>query len=198
MTTSFLSIATCALALALAPAAVAQPSLRVSATQPRTLADFTDNLKMADGTYATWRSTVSYDPVSGEYTKLIVNHDTGQEVSRVVTRDAMVTPSVVEEEAALAIIKADPTISRLMSRSRYPVDISGGFPLTREEGHGCGPGSRCLQYDVMEIVPGQRAARRIRYVIVDLRRLEMFSTDFNADLEGNLANPTARQQSSRY
>jgi hypothetical protein len=184
----------CAL-LVLAPASRAQTTLQVSATESRVLSDITDRLKTDDGSYATLRSTVTYDPASGEYTHLVVNQETAEEVRRLVTTVGTVPPSAAEEEAAVAIIGAHPELSALIRDADHPVTISGGFPLVREAGHGCGPGSRCLQYDVMQIVPGQRAAERIRYVVVDMRSLTMFSTDFNAATEGNLANPAARSQS---
>ena len=46
-----------------------------------------------------------------------------------------------------------------------------------------------------EVVPGETFARRLRYTVVDLRALSVFSNDFDPAVEGNLANPAARARS---
>ena len=107
----------------------------------------------------------------------------------------MVRPTHAEDDAARALISLDPAVAAELSRSLYPTFIDGGFALVREAGHACGPGSRCLQYDVLQSVPGETFARRIRYVVVDLQSLTVVSNDFDPAAEGNLANPAFRAQS---
>ena len=104
----------------------------------------------------------------------------------------MIRPTRAEDDAARSLISLDAAIAADMSRSVYPAFIDGGFALVREEGHACGPGSRCLQYDVLQSVPGEVFAPRMRYVVVDLQTLTVVSNDFDPATEGNLAHPALR------
>ena len=186
-----------ALALAvagLAPSAQAQDAIGLSATATRVLSDITDTIKDDDGTRVTLRTVLEYDPAAGEYVQT-VTEASGSVRSRDTSPTMMVRPTAQEHAAARALIALDPEVAGLMSRSPYPIEIEGGFALVREAGHGCGPGSRCLQYEVIEVVPGEAFGRRVRYVVVDLRTLQLFSNDFDPAVEGNLANPAARAQS---
>ena len=182
--------------LGLAPSGsvLAQESVGLSRTETRVLSDITDTVKDDDGQRVTLRTVLAYDPAAGEYVQTVTESD-GTVRSRAVQPTRVVRPTAEEDAAARALIAADPGVAPLVSRAQHPVEISGGFQLVREAGHGCGPGSRCLQYDVYEIVPGETFARRLRYVVVDLRELRVFSNDFDPAAEGNLANPAARAQS---
>ena len=176
------------------PAAAAAQAA-VSATAPRVLAEGVDTLKGDDGERVTLRSTMVYDPVAGEYVREVSDAETGAFVSRTVLRAPMIRPTPEEDAAAKALITADAEVAALIAASPYEVVIDGGFPLVREAGHGCGPGSRCLQYDVYELGPGRLGAERLRYVVVDLRAVALFSNDFDPVAEGNLANPAAARSS---
>ncbi len=178
---------------AVAPAS-AQSAVTLSRTATRVLSDITDTVKDDDGQHVTLHTVLTYDPVAGEYVRTVTTLD-GRVRERNVQTAHIFRPTREEDQAARAIVALDPEIAAMMSRSAYPVEISGGFQLLREEGHGCGTGSRCLQYEVMQTVPGENFARRMRYVVVDLRTLELFSNDFDPATEGNLANPAARAQS---
>lgn len=182
--------------LALAPSgpSAAQDSAGLSPTKARVLSDITDTVKDDDGGRVTLRTVLAYDPSAGEYVETVTEAD-GTVRERTVRANVMSHPTAEEEAAAQSLIALDPEVAGLMARSPYPVTVVGGFPLVREAGHGCGPGSRCFQYDVSEWVPGEAYARRIRYVVVDLRALQMFSNDFDPATEGNLANPAARAES---
>ncbi len=188
-----------ALALAfvgLAPSgpAAAQEAISLSPTATRVLSDITDTIKDDDGTRVTLRTVLAYDPAAGEYVQT-VTEASGSVRSRIARADLMVRPTTEEDRGARTLIALDPEVAALMARTQNPVVIDGGFQLAREAGHGCGPGSRCLQYEVIEIVPGEAFGRRVRYVVVDLQAVRMFSNDFDPALEGNLANPAARAQS---
>ncbi len=178
---------------ACAPAA-AQQAVTLSRTAPRVLSDITDTVKDDDGAHVTLRAVVAYDPASGEYSETVTEAD-GSVRSRAVSRTVMVPPTAEEDAAARALVELDPGIAALIARSPYPVEVTGGFPLVREAGHACGPGSRCVQYDVLELVPGEQFARRLRFVVVDLRTVRVAFDDFDPATEGNLANPAARAQS---
>lgn len=178
----------------LAAPAFAQGQAALSPTASRTLFDAVDHVKTDDGTYATLHTTLVYDPAAGTYTRTVTDV-AGAVVETTVTEVAVVGPTDEEAAAARALIQAQPELARLMAAADGDVQIEGGFPLVREEGHACGPGSRCLQYDVYATTPGVRAAERIRYVLVDLRAQRVLDADFDVLHEGNLAHPAARAQS---
>ncbi|MFN3595716.1 MAG: hypothetical protein ACK41D_00420 [Rubricoccaceae bacterium] len=180
--------------LALALPARAQ-SAAVTATDTRVLFDFTDRVKDDDGTYVVLRTRLVYDPVAGEYVQTTTYGD-GRLRSRDVRAVYPIGPTPEEDAAARALIAGHPELAALKRAAAHPVLVDGGFALVREEGHGCGPGSRCLQYDVFEVVPGEAFGRRLRYVVVDLRHMTIFSADFDVVREGNLAHPDARRQST--
>lgn len=182
------------LALVGALPAAAQDAPRLSPTEPRVLFDATDTVKDDDGTRVTLRTTLVYDPAAGEYVQTVTEAD-GRLRSRDVRTVALVAPTPAEHAAAQALVAAHPEIAPLLAAAEHPVSIEGGFALVREAGHACGPGSRCVQYDVYETVPGEAFARRLRYVVVDLRAGTLVSADFDVAREGNLAHPAARAQS---
>lgn len=185
-----------AVALLAAPA-FAQDAPSLVTTAPRVLHSAQTEVKTADGGLATYRYSTVYDPVAGEYIRTVEDVDTGEILQREVLLATLTAPTEEEDAYARDLIASDPEIAGLMAKAEYPVKITGGFVLSREEGHACGPGSRCLQYDVLETLPDLRTARRIRYVVVDLRAGRFVSRNFNADTEGNLANPAMRQDSRR-
>lgn len=180
------------LALVAAPA-FAQNSLQMDA--PRILHSADVPVKGLDGQPAVYTYTTTYDPIAGEYIRSVTDTRTGAMLKREVFRSTLDSPTEQEDAYARNVIEQDAEISGLISKAAHPVLVTGGFVLSREEGHACGPGSRCLQYDVLEKVPGATSAQRIRYVIVDMRTGSIVSRDFDPDLEGNLANPAMRRES---
>ena len=173
----------------------------MDAVTARALGATVERVKTSDGSLAERRSTLVYDPVAGEYVKTTYDAS-GLVLDRTVRRTLMVGPSPAEERTAQALIRSDRELAALIAASATPVTVSGGFPLVREDGHACGPGSRCLMYDVFAVAPparGGRArgdrARRLRFVVVDLRAVRVLSTDFDAARDGNFANPAIRARS---
>ena len=165
----------------------------------RVLGEQTERVKTNGGGLAERRSTLVYDPVAGEYVKTTFD-EAGLVLDRTVRRTLMIGPSPAEERTAQALIRSDDELATRIAASPHPVTVSGGFPLVREEGHACGPGSRCLMYDVFAVAPpvrrGDRArATRLRFVVVDLRAVRLLSADFDAARDGNFANPDIRARS---
>ncbi len=178
-----------ALALAAAPAALAQelapaPGLPAGV---RVLHEVTDEVKLDDGTSAMWHFRTTYDPATG-ITEQVVTDESGRVVRRDGGLGGLPRPSEQEIAAAEALIRADPELAALIAAAPSP-EVSGGFILMREEGHPCGPGSRCLQFDVMNVDEAARRVERLRYVVVDLREGRLLSRDFDPAAEGNSANP---------
>ena len=197
ITTAY-SFALCTL-IALAATASAQETARVDARTQRVLGDRTEQIKTNDGDIAQRRSTLVYDPVAGEYVKTVYNAS-GQMLNRTVRRNLMIGPSPAEASRVERLIHTDPELAVLIASAEHPVTVSGGFPLVREEGHACGPGSRCLMYDIFEVTPSESkgdrpSARRIRFVVVDLRSVRLFARDFDPAVDGNFANPAIRERS---
>ena len=192
-----------ALAVALAaPAALAQVALDPAAqdrlvrdlrqsAEPRVLFSVSDLVKGEDGAYARLQTVVTYDPVAGEYV-----HETRDGAGRTLSRDVrpagVIAPTPAEAAAARRLIATTPEIARLAAAADGEVVIDGGFPLVREPGHPCGPGSRCATYDVFSVAP-DGARRRLRYVVVDLRAVRVLDADADSDLDGNLAPGAAPQ-----
>ncbi len=163
------------LALALtafvAPTADAQDLIR----------SWTGDVKLEDGTTARWTTTLTYDAASGEYLRTITDAS-GATIKQETTRQAIYGPSDEEVEQAKALILADDELGALYQRASNPV-LSGGFTLLREEGHACGPGSRCLMFDLYDV--DGRNAERIRFVVVDLGTRALVSRDFDPDRDSN-------------
>lgn len=183
--------------LAAGGAASAQTAVTLSRTAPRVLSDVTDTVKDDDGSRVVLRTVLTYDPARGEYVQTVSRVGAAGETlrSRDVRTAYPLGPTADEDAAAQALVALDPGVATLIARAPNPVRIHGGFPLVREAGHACGPGSRCLQYEVVELAPGEPFGRRLRFVAVDLRTVRVVDADLDPAAEGNLAHPAARAQS---
>ncbi|MCH7640187.1 MAG: hypothetical protein IH855_12125 [Bacteroidetes bacterium] len=167
-----------ALLLGALPAANAQ-----NATGERVLRSWTSDVKLDNGSQARWTFTFTYNSEAGEYAETITDED-GALIERTVGNMSMVGPTPGEIEMARAVIFADPELSELYERAANP-ELSGGFILQREAGHPCGPGSRCLQFDMFDVDVIARRVNRIRYVVVDVRDGTLVSKDFDPSADGN-------------
>lgn len=181
--------------LTVAPAS-GQSTVRLSPTAPRVLFAASDSVKTDDGSYAQITTTVRYHPEAGEYVRT-TEDDSGRLLSRHVRTSTVAGPTAGEETVAQALVREDPEVAAAIASADHPVIVQGGFPLVREAG-ACGPGSRCLTYDVLEVAPGARAPRRLRYVVVDLRSVRVLDPDADPVADGNLAHPAARRQSRSW
>jgi len=170
------------LAIGTAPVGLAQNAANV-----HVLRDYVDDVKLADGTSAQWRIVVTYDPASGETVRTVAD-ESGRVIERTATTESLARPSEEEIARAEALVRADTEVAELIAAARQPV-VQGGFILLREEGHPCGPGSRCLQFDVADVDEAARRVERLRYVIVDLRTDSVVSNDFDPATQGNVRRP---------
>ncbi len=174
----------------------AAPALAQSALEgPRVLHSAVTDVKGPDGP-AMYRYTTTYDPARGEYVRTVEDEASGAVIKREVLKSIMRGPTPEEAEIAQQLIATDAELAGLIGAAQHPVEIVGGFPLVREAEAGfCGPGSRCMQFDILEMVPGQRAARRVRYVVVDMRDGRIVARDLDPATQSNLANPAIRADS---
>jgi hypothetical protein len=182
-----------ALAAWVAPTALAQGVAVPTGT--RVLHDIVDDVKLDDGSTARWRFVTTYDPATG-ITEQVVTDEAGRVVRRESGLGGLDVPSPEEIEEAEAIIRTDPELAALMAAASDP-RVSGGFILQREAGHPCGPGSRCLQFDLINVDRAARRNTRIRYVVVDLRERRLLDRDFDPATEGNSANPLESRSYAR-
>ena len=167
-----------ALTIAIAPVVEAQ-----NATGERVLRSWVDDVKLDDGSQALWTITVTFNTDTGEYIRTVTD-DKGTLIERQVQTASLIGPTDEEIEMARAIILNDPDLSELYERADNP-ELSGGFVLQREAGHPCGPGSRCLQFDMFDVDVVARRVNRIRYVVVDVRDGTLVSKDFDPSADGN-------------
>ncbi|MDX1421442.1 MAG: hypothetical protein R3181_15865 [Rubricoccaceae bacterium] len=171
------------LALALvAAAAVAVPAADAQDAE-RTIRSWVDDVKLDDGTTARWTITHSYDAASGLYFRTVTDAS-GALVERTEMGPSLISPNEEEIERARALILGDAELGALYEQAQAPT-LSGGFVLLREEGHPCGPGSRCLQFDMFDVDHQARDVERIRYVVVDLRTDTIVSRDFDPSANAN-------------
>ena len=173
------------LVLALVLLAVPARAQGARSTAPLVLHDAVVEVKSETGGPVLYRYATVYDPVAGTYTSTVMDTESGEEIERRVTRAEMINALPEEAEAAESLIRTDPEIGSLIDRADRGVVVSGGFAVTREEGHPCGPGSRCAMFDIWEPKRADRPSRRIRYVIVDLRTMSFVTRDANPDLDAN-------------
>jgi hypothetical protein len=179
-----LTLALIALVIAIgsaAPAALAQNAANVTVVR-----DYIDEVKLDDGTTAQWRVVIVYDPASGETIRTVTD-ETGRTIERTASIGTLLRPSEEEVARGEAMVRADPEVAALIASAQNPV-VQGGFILVREDGP-CAPGSRCLQYDVAEVLEAERRVERLRYVVVDLRTDRVVSNDFDPATQGNVRRP---------
>jgi hypothetical protein len=172
-----------ALALVLLAAAAAAPAGAQETTSERTIRSWVDDVKLDGGATARWTFAITYDAATGQYART-ARDASGAVVLHEALPSSLVAPNEEEIEAARQIILGDPELAALYEQAAEPV-LSGGFVLLREEGHPCGPGSRCLQFDMYEVDHAARRVSRLRYVVVDLRTGTLVSRDFDPSANGN-------------
>jgi hypothetical protein len=175
------------LALAFTALGTATPARAQNAANVQVVRDYVDEVKLADGTSAQWRIVTTFDPSSGEIVRT-VSDESGRVLERTATTSTLQRPSLDEVARAEALVRADPEVAALIASAQQPV-VQGGFVLLREEGHPCGPGSRCVQFDVADVHEAERRVERLRYVVVDLRTDRIVSNDFDPATEGNVRRP---------
>ncbi len=189
-TARFLLVASL-VSLAAASAHAQAPRLSPSAT--RVLFSVTDSVKTDGGRRERVTRTLTYDPASGQYADRTTGAD-GRLLSESLRATSGAGPTPAEAEAARRLVASHPEIAPLIEAAAGTVHIDGGFPLVREAGHPCGPGGRCVLFDVFETSEAA-PARRLRYVVVDLRALRVLDADADPSGDGNFANPAARRRS---
>ena len=164
-------------ALALGALLLAAPVLRAQDANNRVLTAWNDVLTLADGTTTTNTVTITFDTMTGVYTRIVTN-ERGEVLDRSDDKGLFVGPTSDEIRQAREAILSHPEIAPLVDQALNPT-LSGGFILVQEEGQMCGPGTRCLQFDLYDVNDAAREVNRIRFVIVDARDFSVVDTDFD-------------------
>ncbi len=151
---------------ALVPAAVVPAATVTRTSRPvRLLRTWEETIK-AGGREFPRRVEVLFDYGQGVARENYYTLD-GQLVGSKKITQNMPGPSREEIAEAFAVVRADPELDRIASR-RSAV-FEGGFALEEGRGERCGPGSRCLQ---VQLISPDRVGL-IRWVVVDLVKREI-------------------------
>ncbi len=150
---------------AVVPAAVALAATVTRTSRPvRLLRTWEETIK-AGGREFPRRVEVVFDYGLGVARENYYTLDGELTGSRKITQN-MPRPSREELTEALAVVHADPELDRIASR-RSAI-FEGGFALEEGRGERCGPGSRCVQ---IQLISPDRVGL-IRWVVVDLVKRE--------------------------
>lgn len=162
-------------------------SLAQDFSSERVLRTWETEVKQDNGELAIWTFTIRYDPVAGLYTRT-TRDASGALIERTSSEYSMAAPTEGEIEHAQNLIMNDPEVRQLMDAAQRPI-IDGGFEMVRLDNPHCAEGSRCLQFDVMDMVGPGTHVERIRYVVVDMRRGVVLNNNLNPDTESNIRRP---------
>ncbi|MEM8598563.1 MAG: hypothetical protein AAGF99_01470 [Bacteroidota bacterium] len=164
-------------AVLFAPVTLAQDSADEPRERTRVLRAWSEPVKLDDGARAIYSHEVIFDYETGE-TRQVVRDEAGSVVADFPVQQIRPTPEEFDE--AVAILMAQPVFQSL--RTTRPFEADGGFILVQEEGQACGPGSRCLQIDLLDATDRRQ---RVRYVVVDLVSRTVAYSNFDPAREGN-------------
>lgn len=151
--------------LALLLAAGAVPAIAgdtASATRTRVLRSWPEDVKVGGKTVA-GRIDIQFDYDRGVATWLTLD-DQGAVVESQEFPPGMGQPRPTEEEIeeARELVRADLRLGRVLRQTG--AGMSGGFLLAEKPGRACGPGSRCLQVQLVS----SDGFGLVRWVVVDL------------------------------
>lgn len=131
------------------------------------------------------RSEIIFDYSAGVARQRIYDVDGKLLSSRRISQPR---PSAEEIAEAVSIIEADPKLSRIVQRVKPVYD--GGFVLEEAKGFACGPGTRCLQ---MQLLTGADRVGLVRWVVVDLTRQAVAYPNYGAVERARLGPSSANR-----
>lgn len=151
--------------LALVLAAGAIPAIAADpapAARTRVLRSWSEDVRVGDKTVA-GRIDIQFDYDRGVATWLTLD-DKGAVVDSREFPPGMGQPRPTPEEfeEARALVRADLRLGRVLRQTRATME--GGFLLSEKPGKACGPGSRCLQVQMVS----SDGMGLVRWVVVDL------------------------------
>lgn len=170
------ALASACAAAALASAADTKPT---AAGRTRVLRSWQEDVKV-DGKMVSGRIDIVFDYDRGVATWNTLD-DKGNVVESTTYPPGMGVPRPSEEEIAEAkeLVKADQRLNRILQYTK--ASMQGGFLLTEKPGRACGPGSRCLQIQMVS----SDGFGLLRWVVVDLVRHQVAYPLYNQSLGEN-------------
>jgi hypothetical protein len=153
----------CAPAIGAAQQSRQRPDRDPGPARTRVLKSWDDTIKV-DGAEIGRHVTIVFDYNTGVATEYAYDLASGQQLSvrRITTN--LPRPSQEEFDEAIAILRADPQMGRIMSRTNARPE--GGFLLEEDKGQPCGPRTRCIQILLM----AGDSMGLLRRVVVDLTK----------------------------
>lgn len=136
---------------------------RTDGTEPRrtrVIRSWPDEV-MVDGRSTPGRVEVVFDYGAGRASEIRYDAAGRQVATLVLAEGSQPAPSAEEIQEAEDAVRQDPELSRILRRTRGR--LLGGFLLQRKDGP-CGPGSRCLQ---IQMVTADRMGT-VRWSVYDL------------------------------
>jgi len=134
-----------------------------------------------NGKTALGRVEIAFDYDRGVAIERVIAAD-GRVVSTTVRRkgEGAPRPTPEEIEEAYAMVRADAELARIIDQADAQLD--GGFILNEEAGKPCGPGTRCIQVQMLT----QDRLGFIRWVVVDLAQERFaYRTYMPSSVEGS-------------
>jgi hypothetical protein len=144
-----------------APAAPVPSTITRTSRPVRLLRTWDDTVKGKGGVEYARRVDLLYDYGRGVAREEYYGADGALLGSREIKQNQP-QPSREEIDEAIALIKADAALRRIVVRRA--AEFEGGFILEEERGRPCGPGTRCLQIQLL--TPDHSGL--LRWTVVDL------------------------------
>jgi hypothetical protein len=139
------------------------PAITRTSRPVRLLRSWQETIKASGGREFARRVDLVIDYSRGIATEISYTPDGRAYKTREIKQNLPV-PSVEEIDEAKRMLLADPQIGRIVAR--FSAVLEGGFVVEEARGLPCGPGSRCLQ---IQILSPDRSGL-IRWTVVDLAR----------------------------
>jgi hypothetical protein len=142
--------------------AIAGDTSTASAARTRVLRSWSEDVKVG-GKMVPGRIDIQFDYDRGVATWLTLD-DKGNVVESKEYPPGVGVPRPTEEEIeeARALVRADMRLGRVLRQTN--AQMAGGFLLAEKPGRACGPGSRCLQIQLVSA----DGFGLVRWVVVDL------------------------------
>jgi hypothetical protein len=153
---------------ALAGTAVASDAKGKEESRTRVLRSWPEDVTVAGGKVVPGRIDILYDYDRGIATWLTLD-DKGKVVDSKEMAPGHGVPRPTPEEIAEAkdIVRADVKLERILRATK--ATMQGGFLLDEPAGKACGPGSRCIQIQMVSA----DGYGLVRWVVVDLNTRQM-------------------------
>ncbi len=151
----------------LAASALAEGPVTRTSRPVRLLRNWEETVKAPNGREYKRRVELVFDYAGGFARERYYYNDDVRSYGWRDIKQSQPSPSPEEIEEAQDLVRRDPELGRIVTRKNAVLE--GGFILEEGRGRRCGPGSRCLQ---IQLLSPDRAGL-VRWTVVDLARSEI-------------------------